>query len=142
MVFEWTPDLVVGVDEIDQQHIEWFKRTNSLLVAIEQDRGKAEVASALEFMEDYARAHLTLEESLMVEHGFLDLTAHQLHHREFLQELAGLKWSLETSRTTSVLAVRMHVGMCNWLTNHIRTFDKGLCAFLKQKGVEVRKLAA
>lgn len=142
MTFEWTPDLAVGVEEIDQQHIEWFTRTNSLLASIEQDMGRDEVASALRFMEDYARAHLTLEESLMAEHGFPGLTAHQLQHREFLQELAGLKWSLETSRATSVLAVRIHVGMCNWLTSHIRTFDKGLCSFLSQKGVEVRKLAA
>lgn len=141
MTFEWAPDLAVGIEEMDRRNVEWFTRTNRLLAAI-AGGSRDDIAAALGSVEDYVNVHLALEESIMQEHDFPGLIAHQLEHRELQQEIVGLKWSMVTSRSTAILIDRMQAAMCPWLLRHIRTHDKGLCAFLKQKGVEVRKLAA
>lgn len=43
MAIEWTDELATGVNKIDNQHKELFKRINNLLDACNQGKGKDEV---------------------------------------------------------------------------------------------------
>ena len=64
---EWTQDLSVGVNKIDEQHKELFSRINNLLTAIKQHRCKDEIDNTIAFLEDYARTHFSYEEKQMKE---------------------------------------------------------------------------
>ncbi len=62
---EWTGDLAVGINKIDEQHRELFKRINDLLLAIREQRCRAEIDKTIEFLDDYARFHFSEEEQRM-----------------------------------------------------------------------------
>ena len=40
MAIKWTPDLSVGVENIDEQHKIWFEKANELFEAGKQQRAK------------------------------------------------------------------------------------------------------
>ena len=51
---EWTEDLAVGVNAIDSQHKELFKRINNTRVGHKQHRCREEIDGTIKFLEDYA----------------------------------------------------------------------------------------
>ena len=64
MAIEWTEDLATGVNKIDNQHKELFKRINNLLEACNQGRGKNEVEKVIKFLDDYVIIHFSEEENI------------------------------------------------------------------------------
>ncbi len=61
MTVEWRENLATGNEEIDRQHMELFRRFNTLLAACNQGKGKDEVNGLLLFLNDYIRTHFALE---------------------------------------------------------------------------------
>ncbi|MHB9035807.1 MAG: hemerythrin domain-containing protein, partial [Armatimonadota bacterium] len=57
MAVQWTPDLAVGVREIDDQHRELFKRVNDLLEAMSKGKGRDEIAKVVAFLGNYVVTH-------------------------------------------------------------------------------------
>ena len=88
---DWTEDLSVGVETIDSQHKELFKRINNLVAAIKQHRCKDEIDGTIKFLEDYAKFHFSEEEKRMQQAGYEGLPSHQEHHKKYLADLAELK---------------------------------------------------
>ena len=65
----WRDSLKIGVEEIDNQHFELFKRVNSFIRAVHKsDTISIEtVRETLEFMEEYVIKHFKYEEELLKE---------------------------------------------------------------------------
>ena len=60
---KWTQDMAVGIETIDEQHKELFKRISDLLQAIREHRCKSEIDGTIKFLDDYARFHFGEEEN-------------------------------------------------------------------------------
>ena len=131
---EWTEDLAVGVNAIDSQHKELFKRINNLVSAIKQHRCREEIDGTIKFLEDYARVHFSEEEKRMKDSGYEGLGEHQEHNKKYLAALAELKeqasiprvqgGSYDLSATTNQVVV-------DWIVDHIMKIDKKFGRFLK-----------
>jgi hemerythrin len=50
---EWTEDLSVGIDLIDNQHKELFTGINDLVAAIKQSTCKYRIGDVVKFLDDY-----------------------------------------------------------------------------------------
>ncbi len=75
MALEWTPDLSVGVEEIDEQHRELFRRAERLIATLRcGDRG--EVLPLLAYLDEYVAHHFSAEERLMREVRYPALEEH------------------------------------------------------------------
>lgn len=128
---EWAPDLAVGVFEIDSQHKELFKRINSLLDAMKQGKGNAEVGNTLKFLEDYTVKHFTTEENTMLKHNYAGYQAQKAAHERFIKELSDLKKSFQASTSANLeVLLKVQRQTSDWLINHISNMDKDIGRFL------------
>jgi hemerythrin len=130
MRIEWTPDLSVGVSEIDRQHQELFTRVNALLDAMSAGRGASELDRVMRFLSDYVVRHFGTEERYMRESGYPGFAAHKREHDAFVADVRALaaKCRGGAGGTVVVLDVQRHVG--GWLRHHIGTVDRALAGFL------------
>ncbi|MCF6155622.1 MAG: bacteriohemerythrin [Candidatus Brocadia sp.] len=134
MAIQWTENLAVGVDMIDNQHKGIFSRVNNLLSAMAQGKGRDEVGKVITFLADYVVKHFRSEEELMIKNNYDGYPSQKKEHAQFIQDFSGLKKEFETSGVTSHLVIQVQQRLCNWLTNHIGNEDKKIGAFLKEKG--------
>ena len=85
MAIEWTQNLAVGIDEIDNQHKELFKRVNQYLDAMMVRKGKEEVGKVIKFLENYVVTHFGTEERYMSLHKYPDQRLHMEQHAAFIK---------------------------------------------------------
>lgn len=137
MELQWSRDLSVGVDEVDNQHKELFKRINSLRAAMGQGKGREEIGKTVKFLEEYVVEHFSTEEKYMDRYGYPAYAAHRSAHAAFIKDFGDLKKRLETLESqgaiTSFLTIEMQRRLYDWLINHIGNVDKAMGAFLSEK---------
>jgi hemerythrin len=133
MAIEWSEDLATGVNEIDNQHKELFKRINNMLEACNQGKGKEEVDKVIKFLEDYVVTHFTAEEKYMTTFDYPEYSAHKSQHLWFIENFSGLKRKIETEGVGVHIVILTNNLVVDWLINHIRKLDKALGGFLKAK---------
>lgn len=133
MALQWTDALLTGVDQIDNQHKELFKRINSLFDACQQGKGKDEVMNVLKFLEDYIITHFSAEEKMQQEHSYPDYPSHKALHEQFKNEFYKFKKGLEQEGVTLSAVILTNRLLSSWWTEHIGKIDKTLGVFLKGK---------
>ena len=124
---EWTPDLAVGIETIDSQHRELFKRINDLVTAIKEHRCKSEIDGTIMFLDDYAKYHFAEEERRMLESSYPGLDEHRRFHAKYLQTLAEVKQHAALPRiqgATYELSVMVNQAVVDWIIEHIMKVDK------------------
>ncbi len=132
MGIPWTPDLAVGIPEIDQQHQELFARLERLVRGIlEGDRD--EVKRLLDFLGDYVVTHFGAEERWMIESGYPDFAAHKGEHDGFIQDYLRYTVEVEQKGPTVLLGMRVNNWVGDWLRRHILATDLPLGQFLRKR---------
>lgn len=132
MKIEWREYLSVGVDEIDEQHRELFRRFNTLLEACENNEGSREVFRLLDFLDSYVESHFADEEKLQQESHFPDYPAHRELHRKFRQDLADLKGEFREHGPIPRLVATTNRIVVGWLMDHISRMDKKVGEHLRK----------
>ncbi len=130
---DWTPDLAVGVAEIDNQHKALFTKLNSLLDAMGKGTGDTEVIRLVDFLGQYVVDHFWTEEKYMARSHYPGAALHKLQHAGFIREFTKLKDQLSTRGVSAALVLGAHKQVSDWLVNHICKTDKVLGAFIKTK---------
>lgn len=133
MPIQWTPDLAVGVETIDNQHKELYKRINDLLEACRAGKGKETVGEVVAFLEAYVVEHFNAEESLMVRYSYPGYVDHKSLHTQFVKDFAALKEQIKAEGATGHIVIQTNRVVVNWLNQHIRNVDTRLGEFLKTK---------
>ena len=64
MILEWREYLSTGVEQVDNQHKEIFKRLKNLFEACCEEKGNEEVLNLINFLENYVIEHFRDEEAL------------------------------------------------------------------------------
>lgn len=131
MPIEWTSDLAVGVDEIDGQHQELFKRVNELSQAMWEGKGREESVKLMVFLGDYVVTHFSTEERLMSSKNYPEFTLHKSIHDKFVQDFGNLKKQFDSGDVTSSMVIKILDETCEWLRGHIKGVDKKLGVFLQ-----------
>ena len=124
MAIAWTPDLSVGVENIDEQHKIWFEKANELFEAGKQQRAKEYINTMIDFLDEYTKKHFSDEESYMEEIGYPELDAQKKAHASFINDLAKLKKDYNDGGGNLLVILNANKMVINWLTNHIRHMDK------------------
>jgi hemerythrin len=123
---EWNDKLAVGIDAIDNQHKELFKRINNLVNAIKQHRCKDEIDGTIKFLEDYARVHFSEEEKHMRETRYAGYEEQRREHRKYLAALAELKAQARQPRVQGSsydLSATTNQVVVDWIVAHIMKVD-------------------
>lgn len=133
---EWTPDLSVGVEEIDEQHKELFKKIKDLVEAIKRAECKYVIDGTIGFLEDYAASHFAVEEKYMEETKYEGFLQHRAQHAVFLNALSELKKQSAEPRVKGSsydLSVTTNQVVVDWIISHIIRIDRKLGEFLKER---------
>ena len=133
MKLQWTRDLSVGVEEIDNQHRELFDRINALGSAMMQGGAKEEAARLIEFLAEYVVIHFGAEEKYMTDFGYAGYALHKTKHEWFKKEFSDIRAMLDAGGITPEVIMRGNNLLIIWFSNHIRSIDMMLGSFLKTK---------
>lgn len=128
----WTSNYAVGVDIIDRQHQELFRRFNALIESCKERRGKEQVSELLDFLNGYVISHFQEEESLMTAHHYPGYEEHCAQHRDFAGQLRELRSHLDADGASFTLLIETNETVLRWLIQHIRKVDTALGAYLLQ----------
>jgi hemerythrin len=131
MAVMWTERLAVGVEKIDNQHKELFRRADQLFEAGRQGKSKEIIGELLDFLEQYTRTHFTDEERYLQSIGYPELEAQKRAHGGFVRSLQDLKKEFEKSGGNLVVIINANKLVVDWLTNHISIMDKKFGEFAK-----------
>jgi hemerythrin len=131
MSVEWTPNLSVGVQHIDDQHKIWFKKADELFEAGKERRAYEYIKTLLGFLDDYTKQHFRDEEAYMERIGYPDIDIQKRAHANFIDDLAKLKNDYNQSQGNILIILNANKMVINWLTNHITVLDKKIGEYVK-----------
>jgi len=133
-MIEWKPSLSVGVDEIDAQHQELFRRAG-LFVQSLASRSRQDVGILLSFLRLYCVSHFGAEEAWMRESDYPGAAAHKKEHDGFIKELLLLTEQHEKPRGKGLEPARVAQWVETWLVEHVSGSDTELARHLKACGL-------
>ncbi len=119
---------LLGIEKIDQQHIELVSKLNNLNVAV---RNNEPCEVILRLFDDFAvqiRAHFKHEDALMKESGYSDNEAHRAEHHRLVGELEYLKGRFDSGG--ELLALQ---SLKEWLLGHVQGLDRKFADFLYER---------
>lgn len=125
---KWMDDAeaeMLGVVEIDAQHKALVVLANRLYHAIEGTQDHELQASLLDELVSFTQYHFSSEEMLMDRYGDPGAEAHKRQHAQLVGQVQFFRHALTHGGSQVVLSA-----LRPWLIRHIRTFDRGLAAFV------------
>lgn len=135
--FEWADDMVIDQGPIDQDHQTLVRQVNELHTATSEGRGHEIVARLLDELVRDTLEHIRREEHYMETIGYPQLLQHRAGHDSFVAELRGLQEKYNAGSIT--VAPRLSMLLRDWLSLHIRRYDKDIAVFLRKKKREAAR---
>lgn len=120
MPLVWTDELKTGIDDIDSQHKELFKRINMLRDAAKEGKGRQAIDEVYEFLGKYISEHFSTEESLMNQYAYPQIDSHVSQHKHFIEQYQKLKKELQTSSQKLLAFIETNALLGKWWLDHNR----------------------
>ncbi|MEJ2061267.1 MAG: bacteriohemerythrin [Gammaproteobacteria bacterium] len=121
LYFTWEPDLKIGIEVIDAQHLHIIDSINELNQAF-ANCSEAEVGRMLDRLVEYIHAHFAFEECLLERVRYPYLEAHRQIHRAFAIRVHDYRRSFHRGDTSA--GKKLLADLTIWLTNHIKHEDE------------------
>lgn len=139
----WTPEMSVGVPELDEDHKGLIRIINQLGEAAGDGTRQAAVRQCLMGLMRYAETHFAREEQVMAACGFPKLEPHRGKHQDFITRIqeATTRFDQDPDKMAQPIAEEMLDYLTKWLTRHIMVEDMSYRPFAEQKLPEARKAA-
>ncbi|MBI5494602.1 MAG: hemerythrin family protein [Deltaproteobacteria bacterium] len=129
--FDWPPGLLTGVEEVDEQHREIFRRANALFEACVKGKGAEEAKTLLVFMQGLVVEHFAAEERLQEVIRYPNRSAHRESHQFLLRSLSELSGLLAEEGAGEELVIQLNRWLVGLLVNHIAGEDHVFAAFVR-----------
>lgn len=132
MVLQWTQALSVGVDEIDDQHRELFRRAAKLLDGLHEGEPE-EIGGLIDFLHEYAVTHFGAEEAFMRDSRFPGYVRHKAEHDRFISDLLAIACEHDRMGAGAFMALRVNHWLVQWLKEHVSGTDAELGRYLARR---------
>jgi hemerythrin len=130
MTLEWTAALAVGLEEIDAQHRELFRRAGQLLEGLRAGEAR-QIAPLLAFLHRYAVEHFGAEEAAMRAEDYPGYHRHKAEHDRFIADLLSFSSELDERGPGAFLSVKASAWLSEWLSAHVSGTDAEMARFLR-----------
>ena len=134
-LIEWSNELSVGIDSIDEQHKKLVNMINALNDAMQTGSSNDLLGKIFSGLAAYTQKHFAYEENMFAEYGYTDSEEHKRQHNELIAQVVELKEKFMENPQGTISADLMQF-LKRWLTNHIMRTDKDYAEFLISKGVK------
>ena len=133
LLIEWNDDLVIGISELDQQHIKLVDIVNQVFVGFKKDKGKKEIKELIKGLSDYASYHFATEENYFKEFGYDDAKEHIKEHKVFIKEVTNFQNDFNKGKVRFLDDFMSFVK--SWIVNHFTTVDSKYVELFNEKGL-------
>lgn len=130
---EWTAELKLEIDDIDDQHLRLVDMVNAMHRAIREHQGSTVGRQILNELLDYTHVHFESEEALMRDLAYPGYEHHLLEHRQLVEELRVLIRRVD-DRGGSIGFELMHF-LRMWLARHIASSDRQYAEYFREQGM-------
>ena len=132
-VINWTENLSVGHNIMDDQHKQLFGLINSFYEGIRTNSSNVALGKLIKDLKDYTFYHFKLEEALMKKHGYPGYEAQRLEHEKFIKTVQDYEDRLNSGML--IISVEITNYIKKWITDHILGMDKKYSTFFAEKGI-------
>jgi hemerythrin len=132
MALQWDESLVLGFDEIDDQHRSIFAHFEKLSEAIQEGSSKEIIEQLAKFLFEYAHVHFANEDRIMVEYKYPRIETQRKEHGEFTRDANDLQRRLEQEGATRELAIETTGKLLRWIIQHIKKHDREMVEYVKE----------
>jgi hemerythrin-like metal-binding protein len=122
--FEWTKDMSVGEDHIDNQHQKLLLQINEIIHAMTFGATSKEVSEAIHFFDGYVNDHFSYEEEYMRKYNYPEFDEHRGRHKEFILNNLSFKKKLNSGVSPRELILDIETYIGQWWLKHIGQEDK------------------
>lgn len=119
---EWTAEMSVGSDALDDHHKMIIDCLNDLHPLLETHAPEAKVLAVMAKLEDFVLVHFSQEEQDMKRAGYPDWQAHKELHDRMYDVVFALKSDIQNGE--NVDAQRLFQLIQDWLVTHILGEDR------------------
>ena len=133
---DWNDILSVGIESMDGEHKELFRRINALLVGLLGPEDQADTRALVAAIREYTVFHFDDEQKLMRTNKYPRYEQHKQLHDAFLAEFAEIERILLEEGLSANIMIRMQDKVVTWLLEHIAKVDKDYGEFLADIGVK------
>jgi len=134
MGIDWNDILSVGIQQMDDEHKELFRRINDLLVGLLGPAGGANIPTLVAAIMEYTVFHFTDEQELMRRENYPRYEQHRTLHDAFLKEWGEIQALLVAGQFSAPLLIRIQDKVVNWLLDHIAKVDHDYSEYILGKG--------
>jgi len=134
LLFQWTEEFNIGIDEIDEQHHGLVTLLNQLHEAIREHHGSTASRQILDRLVEYTRTHFSLEESLMRLTNYPGRDAHKQQHEDLIRQVQALQTKLD-EEWIAISFELLHF-LKNWLMQHINDSDRRFGIYFQTDGLQ------
>lgn len=122
----WKDSYRLGVERIDNQHMELFRMTEDLVNAVKNGAAVASYQKALGFLKDYVIYHFRDEEAYQASIHYSGMKAHQDEHRQFTQTVLDYEKRLLENGFDEKTMKDLAGTVTAWLIYHVVDTDQKL----------------
>ncbi len=130
MKYELTKDLETGNVLIDSEHRQLFAVINKLMDACSQGKGRDQITSTVQYLNDYVSKHFNDEEQLQIKSNYPGYSGHKQFHDGYKRNLLQATNEILTSGATIASLSKLNQ-VVSILVTHIRLEDKKIAAHIK-----------
>lgn len=134
----WKEKYRIGVDLIDSQHQELFKRLSKFIQIVQNnipwEDKLEEVKETLNFLGGYVVFHFNDEENFMKEINYPDFELHKKIHEDFKDEINEYIKLFEKEGFTEDKIQELNAKLMTWLIMHVGKMDQQIGKYTKEKG--------
>ena len=117
--FEWTNELELGVQEMDDQHKVIINKINTLIESMNKDQSFS-VKSSFDDLCKYTIHHFEEEEVYMDSISFPGATTHKLIHKNLLEKMGEISKEIDAGNLDKEGLISF---LKMWLRSHIMGID-------------------
>ncbi|PTX17562.1 MULTISPECIES: bacteriohemerythrin [Halanaerobium] len=126
----WKDEYKIGVELVDSQHEELFRRLGDFIVTVRSEQDKEEkrkeIEKTLDFMGEYVVTHFNAEEALQKKYNYPDYENHHKIHEDFKAEIAEFKEKYKENNYDEDFVLEFSGRLLTWLINHVASTDQDI----------------
>ncbi len=130
----WKDSYKLGVEAVDRQHEELFKRLHKFLQVVRGDADKAtrqeEIEKTLTFMGEYVVTHFDSEEAIQKKYNYPKRKEHHQIHEEFKTEVGEFAEEFSKNPNDDDLLQEFSGRLLTWLISHVTGEDQKLADYI------------
>lgn len=124
----WKDSYRLGVERIDNQHMELFRMTEDLVNSVNHGGTVEGYQKVLEFLKNYVIYHFQDEEAYQASIHYKDIQAHRKEHQQFTQTVLSYEKRLKENGFDQKTMKDLAGTVTAWLIYHVVDTDQKLVA--------------